>query len=134
MARNVTASGQVVKYSDDQGTIFVGRFVYLQPLAQAAQFQPFTSVSTTPYNVGATDSLIVVSTAGGNVVVNLPSAALNAGRELIIKKNTDDANTVTVIPNGSDAIDGQLSVGLPALMRSSLTVVSDGVSNWMVIA
>lgn len=63
--------------------------------------------SDSPYTVTAKDPVLAVSTAGGNVVVNLPTLA--TGFVVEVTKTTSDANTVTVTPNGAETVNGAAS-------------------------
>lgn len=93
-----------------------------------------------PYAVGVaegTNRMLVVDASGGNVTVQLPAAAsAKAGAQVRIIRTDTTANTLTVEPNGSEKINGEDDVTIPAatsLRRPALTVESDG-SNWHVTA
>ena len=72
----------------------------------------------------------LVSTAGGNVLVNLPAPPISAGRLLYIKKTDSSTNTVTIDQNGSETIDGGASYVLYNQFES-VTLICDG-TNWHV--
>ncbi len=63
-----------------------------------------------PYTV-VDEMLLTCSTSGGDLTVNLPEAATNQGRILIIKKATL-ANDVTLTPFGGESIEGLFSIVL----------------------
>ena len=94
-----------------------------------------TSISNTdsPYTVLATDDIIVVDCSGGVVTVNLPAVTATPKR-LEIKDATGNsgANNITVNRNGSDTIDGGTSSTL-STNYASLTLCSDGSSQWMIL-
>jgi hypothetical protein len=72
----------------------------------------FKTIVDSPVNVvqGDNGKLFVIDTAGGSVVVNLPQiSATTMPFTVGIKKETSDANTVTVNRAGTDTIDGAAS-------------------------
>jgi hypothetical protein len=86
-----------------------------------------TTVSTTTYTVLSTDRVVLIDddTAGGDVTVNLPSAAtLGDGWAITIKK-TGTTGTVTVDPDGSETIDGASTKSIEQT-NQSMAIVSDG--------
>jgi hypothetical protein len=87
--------------------------------AYVAQYQDFVAANPT----------------GGSFVVTLPAAAAASGAKnsIIVKVQSSSGNNVTVTPAGGDTIDG---IAGPQTMfgRESLYLVSDGVSDWMVVA
>jgi hypothetical protein len=90
-----------------------------------------TNVTTTPYTVTPTDSVVRVGTDSGAITVNLPTAANITGRHYTIKR-VSGANNVTITPYGSETIDGAPNYGLNALYKY-VALVSDG-TNWAVVA
>lgn len=90
-----------------------------------------TAVSSTPYNVAKVDYYLAVNT-GVAITINLRAASEVAGKVIVIKDvaGTGAAtNNITITPAGSDTVE----VGSIAVDRGSITLVSDGVSNWEVI-
>lgn len=87
--------------------------------------------AASPYTVLASDDMILVDTSSGAVTVNLPTAVGIAGKKYIIKKNTTDANAVTVDGSGSETIDGALTQ-LIVRGYGILEIVSDG-TNWAIV-
>lgn len=59
-----------------------------------------------PYTVALTDEVILVDTSGGSVTLDWFSAVGTSGRRVVVKKITNDVNTVTVDPNGAQTING----------------------------
>jgi hypothetical protein len=60
------------------------------------------------------ESVIIVDTSAGNIVINLPSIALSIDKKTYyIEKSTNDTNTVTINPGGGDTIEGGGAVVLP---------------------
>ena len=85
------------------------------------------------------DSILLVSTAGGVVGINLPTASsvynvtTGAGQQFTIKRTTTYLNKITITPPGVETIDGDTAYDLVGPNLVSLTFVSDG-SNWFIIS
>ncbi len=83
----------------------------------------------------AADSYVVVNTDTSSArTITLPAAAdVTAGRYFIIKDKSGDANTnnITVTPAGADTIDETASSTTINTSYGSLTLISDGVANWL---
>ena len=73
-----------------------------------------------PYTVLPTDGPLEVSTAGGNVVINMPSLAGNPF-PVEATKATGDANTVSMTPNGGDLINGSNAADVLAVQYANKT-------------
>lgn len=69
-----------------------------------------------------------VDTTAGAVVVNLPPASGNLGKQYAVKR-TAGANAVTLTPNGTDTIDGAATLAI-GTTGDTAWVVSDGVNKW----
>jgi len=89
------------------------------------------------YTVLATDRLVTVASTGGPTpcVINLPAAA-SATQPLVIKNM--GAIALSVVPNGSDQIDGAntafpVAAATPPLY-STIWLAPDGVSAWYILA
>lgn len=80
-----------------------------------AQLYNQTSVTTTPYVPVSTDSMLLVNDAGA-VTINLPAASARNGYPLIIKDVSGAAqtNNITINRNGSDTIEGLISITINA--------------------
>jgi hypothetical protein len=88
------------------------------------------AVSTTPYNVGASDQFIGASaSAGSDTVINLP-AATGSGRVIIVKKMDSNAHNIDVTPNGTDTIDGLNAADVIAVQYASVNYVDYGAGAW----
>lgn len=78
--------------------------------AQSFRTVVFKGAADSPVSVTEVDNgtLYVIDTSGGNVVVNLPvEATLSAlPFNVAVLKTTADANTATIVPGGTDTIDG----------------------------
>jgi hypothetical protein len=77
--------------------------------------------------------VFVVDTSGGPVTcLNMRGTAQCAGSFVAFKKS-DDANPLTILTGSGDTIDGLPSYTVTAA-KGEVTLVSDGVSNWMVMS
>ena len=85
------------------------------------------ATSATTFTILDSDGTdIVLATAGSSAVtVNLPAAANNSGRELIIKKVDSGTGSITVDANASETIDGFLTVQI-AFQYDVIRIVCDG--------
>jgi len=84
---------------------------------------------TATFTVGPRDTVISVSTAAGAVTANLPTAVGIAGREITIKKTTNDANFLTLDGSGSETIEGVSTYIITSI--GEVTIYSNG-ANWLV--
>lgn len=93
---------------------------------------PVVSVSSSQTLTAAhRGRLILVDTSAGAVTITLPAmGTAKHGYPVAIVKATDDANTVTIAPDGTDTIGWDASKELAARGDGTL-IVSDGVSNWV---
>jgi hypothetical protein len=92
-----------------------------------------SSVSTKTISYAVTvsdrDSLINCNATGGAITVTIPSAAsLGSGFQFSVKKTDSTINSVTIDPNSTETIDGQLTLVLAA-QYDEVTLISDG-TNW----
>ena len=73
-----------------------------------------------------------VNTSGGAVTLNLPAlSGVTAGSEIRVKLKTA-GNTLTLDGNSTETIDGSETYTL-TVQNQSITLVSDGSSNWEII-
>ncbi len=89
------------------------------------------STKTTTYTAQVTDDVILCDTSGGGWTLALYAVSGTTGKRLIIKKTTSDTNTLTINPNASETIDGQLTQPLYA-QYEEITIVSNG-STWEIV-
>ena len=71
---------------------------------------------------------LVANTAGGAFNVSFPKASLNPNVIVAVKKQSTDANAVTLLPFSGDTIELASSYVIGS--QNALIFVSDGVSNW----
>jgi len=94
---------------------------------------PTTTVDSTPYTITAEDRILLIDddTVGGDVTINIPSAAtLLDGWSITIKK-LGSTGDIILDPNGSETIDGDTTRTVRQKLESTC-LVSDG-SNWQVM-
>lgn len=98
--------------------------------AGSLECSKITATTTTPYTLAVEYGLLVDATAGAKVV-NLPAASSCKGRQYLIKKTDNSANTVTVTRAGSDTIEGSNTAALTA-QYDYVKLISDGVATWFI--
>jgi hypothetical protein len=84
---------------------------------------------------GAVEYHYSANTSSGAITIDLPAiAAGNAGKEIRIKLKTA-GNTLTISPDGTNQVEagGAGTDYTLTLQNESVTLVSDGVSNWEII-
>ena len=79
----------------------------------------------------ATHSTVLVNNSS-DIVIDLPTAAGITGKKYVIKKISNNANTVTIDASSAQTIDGATTVVLNAQYQSR-EIISNG-SNWFVIS
>lgn len=87
----------------------------------------FLTFANSPYNiVQASDGVLYsIDTSGGNFIINLPLiASLVLPFNSAFKKATEDGNTITFIPSGSDRIDGSPSHVISTTAHSDVFIPS----------
>ena len=91
--------------------------------------------SHSPYSITATDHIILADSFGGAITINLPACSSNSGRIIIVKDVGAGAgsNNITISRNGSDQIDGSVSIAINT-NRGYVQLVSDGSQFWHQIA
>lgn len=94
----------------------------------------YVAVNTPTVHTATTGEVVAVTTGAGALVVNLPSAAV-ANQMITIKKVDNGAGAISLTPAGGDTIDGVAGVDSSLSTQwKSMTLVSNGVSNWLIIA
>jgi hypothetical protein len=133
--RALYASGGNLYYNNNSGTaIQLTTGSSLNTGALALNVWALTELAGN-LTILAGDSFIVINTDTTSArTITLPAASsVTAGRYYIIKDKTGDAatNNITITPAGSDTIDETASSTTISQAYSSLTLISDGVSNWL---
>ncbi|MDA8049954.1 MAG: hypothetical protein M0002_08110 [Rhodospirillales bacterium] len=94
-----------------------------------------TTITATATLTADNAGLVLASASAGNVVLTLPAAAGAGGMAipLTIVRTDASANSLTVVPQGTDQLQpgAQTTVGIGALGRLGLN--GDGAGNWEII-
>jgi len=80
------------------------------------------------YSAAITDDIILCDVSASDFTVTMPSASSTIGRVVTIKKIDTTGKKLTILPAGSDKIDGQTS-WFTTTPYSEITIASDG-TNW----
>jgi hypothetical protein len=116
----------------NSGNIGIGTTAPNSRLHVAGSISVAITRRTTDYTLTAADCIVICDASSGAFTISLPSAAGIAGRQYTIKKVDSSPNAVTIVPHGTETIDGASSYVLSAQWKY-VTIVSDG-SNWLIIA
>jgi len=92
---------------------------------------PALTAKTTTYIVTTADKLITADTSGGAWSLTLYAASGNAGRVLEVIKTTSDTNVLTIDGDGTETINGALTIKLNTQYESA-KIMCDG-SNWFIV-
>jgi len=88
--------------------------------------------------LSALQEMVQIDRDAGAIEVRLPSIpadGVTRGQSVIVKAVTASVvGAVSVVSDGADTIDGAASYAFPATARHAVTFVSDGVSNWNIVA
>ncbi|MCH7472168.1 hypothetical protein IIA79_04365 [bacterium] len=95
------------------------------------------TTKTADYDVVAFDYYIGVDPSAGGFNINLPPAATaGAGRVYIIKNETSNTNTIEIVPDGSDEVEGEATPSINTAF-GSLKIISRGVNSsstsWVIL-
>lgn len=90
---------------------------------------PFAAKSA-GYTTTAADGMLTVDASGASRTITLVTAVGNAGLQYTIKKIDSSVNTVVIDGNGSQTIDGAVTVSL-SRQYEAITIISDG-ANWLI--
>ncbi|MDC1068998.1 hypothetical protein OAQ99_07555, partial [Candidatus Kapabacteria bacterium] len=113
--------------NDGSGNLFWGTG---SSVASSLRF-PIRFTSTSDITVVEDDSYIICDNDGTTINVNLPDASGLSGKVYFIKKVSPNGAThiVTIVPNGSDEIDGAADYDLTKEF-DAVMIISDGISTW----
>lgn len=102
------------------------------PTGGSASLRVAVVASAGPVIAAQYGQAVAADPTGGNITVNLPAANAvtpTGSNVIMVTNNSDSVNSVTVVPAGADTIGGAANMVLAA--RSSVMLVSDGVSEWL---
>ena len=86
---------------------------------------------TAAYTIEEDDDVILGDATAAAFTVTLPKATLFEGRRFTVKKIDASVNAVTLDGDGSETIDGALTVAL-AVQYEALEVLSNG-TGWVIV-
>jgi enamine deaminase RidA (YjgF/YER057c/UK114 family) len=130
----LNASGSSYETIVSTATLTADRTATLPDASGVIGLVRYVAVNTPTVHTATTGEVVAVTTGGAALVVNLPSAA-TANQVITVKKVDNGAGAVSLTPAGAETIDGTAGVyaGL-ANQWESVTLVSNGVSNWLITA
>jgi len=92
------------------------------------------SITSSPYTILSTDafSIYFITTASVAITINLPAISTISDRAYIFKDISGDANTnnITLVPSGTDTIEGLNVNKLLQTNFGSWTLISDSIGGW----
>ena len=94
-------------------------------------FESSDIITTSDDYTASKGSVLLCDAASKNLVITLPPAISNSGRRLEIKKIDDSVNTVTIITQGADTIDGETEQVIED-QYVALTIVASGTAYYLV--
>lgn len=114
------------------GSVTVTSSVTAQGLKTTSGFVNSTINSkNASYVAVSTDSVILASaTVASGITITLPASSASTGQGLTIEKVDQGTNTVTVLANGTDVIQGTGTVVLNAYTQT-IGLIADGVNGWI---
>ena len=115
----------------DNSTIIISSDTFQVPDSGITEAKRQRTVDTTLVDTNTiTKDVNLIDATAGNILVNLPSPPLSAGRILYAKKIDSSANTVTLDQNGSETVDDGTQYVLYN-QYESVTLICDG-TDWFV--
>jgi hypothetical protein len=146
--RRVFASDDATITFTPTGNTLIGRITGLEGSKAIITCQTLDHQAVAPCSAGtvakAATGALTITTADLNKLIKLPStgaqavtlpaAADCAGQFLTFKKTTADAVAATLTAAGSDTIDGASTVATIDAAQDTITLTSDGVLGWWIIA
>lgn len=101
-------------------------------LFRAAGYLLNVTTITANYTITQGDFIILANATSGAITVTTPIVSEMVGRMFFIKKIDASGNAVTFNPNGSETVDGALTLALASQWDSAL--VANNGSNWFILA
>ena len=87
---------------------------------------------TASYTITTSEDYILADATDSNIQLTLPPASGLTGRTFTIKRTDNSTNTVSIVGDSTDTIDGQASISLPN-QYAFLTLASNG-TVWYIVA
>jgi hypothetical protein len=125
------AAGKVALYANADGLVYTKDDAGGERLLSSGM----VVASSTTLTLDATHNgaAVVINASGGARTVNLPAAATAGnGYRVVVKKGDSSTNTVTVVGNGSETIDGATTRVL-RLQHQSVALICDG-TGWSILS
>lgn len=113
--------------TNDEGNEFKG---VLPAAAVAGGGASAQATKTANYTVTTDDYFLWGDCSGGNITFALPTAVGNDGKAYVFKKIDSTSNTVTLDPDGTETIDGELTLIIEN-QWDSFSIASNG-ANWYI--
>ena len=86
-----------------------------------------------PYTLTGTQQFVLIDPSGGNVTINMPTAATYPGRQIFFKLTQNvGPHIVTLQRQGSDTIDGDTTYTGLDFQYEAISVVSNGETGWFI--
>lgn len=126
------ATNNTIPLRDNLGGISVVQSLAVEVKSSGIVTLSKAATQTTGFTLDGSATLWPAS-AGSAFAATLPLASTCAGRIYTIKKIDASGNAVTVTASGADTIDGAATKALSAQWKY-ITIQSDGVSAWWIIA
>jgi len=124
-------NGTPLAVNVDSSTIIISTDTLQVPDSGITEAKRQRTVDTTLVDTNTiTKDVNLIDASAGNILVNLPSPPLSAGRILYAKKVDATANTVTLDQNGSETVDDGTQYVLYN-QYESVTLICDG-TDWFV--
>jgi hypothetical protein len=86
---------------------------------------------TSSTTLTASDHTVFVATSGGSATISLPAAASSVGKIFVIKNLGNETSTITIDPNGSEAIETNSTLGMGD-PHDSYMIQCDGTGWWII--
>lgn len=104
----------------------IGNSLYFN--GSSVRTRPYSTKSAS-YSMVSSDDVIFTNSTSGSVVITLPTASGQGGKEIMIKRSSG-SNLVTIQADGSETVDGSSSYIMNHQYESISLISND--SNWFI--